>query len=55
MPAIAVQVSRLAVSSQGTLADRESLRPAIGRLETTLAYLRPLRAAATGAEKEAAS
>jgi hypothetical protein len=40
--AIAVQVSRLvaklAVNAQGTLAERESLRSAIGRIETALAH-----------------
>jgi hypothetical protein len=58
MLAIAIQVSRvmakLAVSARGTLAERESLRSAIGRIETALAHLRPLRASVTGVEKEAA-
>jgi hypothetical protein len=58
MLAIAIQVSRLlaklAVSASGGLAERENLRSAIGRIETALAHLRPLRASVTGVEKEAA-
>ena len=55
--AIAVQVARLlaklAATSGGSLAERDQLRDGIGRIETALSHLRPIRAAVTGVEKEA--
>lgn len=56
MLATAVQISRIlakvAVSAPGMLADRETVRLAIGRIETALGHLRPLRASIGGVEKE---
>ena len=52
----AVQVvrllARLAATSGGALDEREQIRDGITRIETALNHLRPLRAAATGIEKE---
>jgi hypothetical protein len=56
MLAVAVQVARLlarlAASSTGSLAEREQLKVACGRIESALTHLRPLRAAVTGIERE---
>ncbi len=53
---IAVQVARLLAkldaTSGGSLAERDQIRDGIGRIETALNHLRPLRAAVTGIEKE---
>jgi hypothetical protein len=54
--AIAVQVARLlaklAATSRGSLTERDQIRTGIGRIESALNRLRPLRAAVTGIEKE---
>ena len=53
---IAVQVARLLAkldaTSGGSLAERDQIRDGIGRIESALNHLRPLRAAVTGIEKE---
>lgn len=52
----AVQVVRLlaklAATSGGSLDEREQIRDGIGRIESALRHLRPLRSAVTGIEKE---
>jgi hypothetical protein len=54
--ATAVQVTRmlakLAATSSGSLDEREQIRDCMGRIETALGHLRPLRSAVTGIEKE---
>jgi hypothetical protein len=54
--ATAVQVTRLlaklAATSVGSLDEREQIRDGIGRIESALGHLRPLRSAVTGIEKE---
>lgn len=52
----AVQVARLlarmTATSSGSLDEREQIRDGIGRVESALGHLRPLRSAVTGIEKE---
>ena len=54
--ATAVQVTRLLAkldaTSSGSLDEREQIRDCMGRIETALGHLRPLRSAVTGIEKE---
>ncbi len=54
--ATAVQVTRLlaklAATSSGSLDEREQIRDCMGRIETALGHLRPLRSAVTGIERE---
>lgn len=56
MLAVAVQVARtfakMGASSTESIAERQQLRVACGRIESALTHLRPLRAAVTGIEKE---
>ena len=49
---VARLLARLAATSGGALDEREQIRDGIGRIETALGHLRPLRSAVTGIEKE---
>jgi hypothetical protein len=49
---VARLLARLAATSGGSLDEREQIRDGIGRIESALGHLRPLRAAVTGIEKE---
>jgi hypothetical protein len=49
---VARLLARLAATSAGSLDEREQIRDGIGRIESALGHLRPLRSAVTGIEKE---
>jgi hypothetical protein len=49
---VARLLARLAATSGGSLDEREQVRDGIGRIESALGHLRPLRSAVTGIEKE---
>lgn len=49
---VARLLARLSATSAGSLDEREQIRDGIGRIESALSHLRPLRSAVTGIEKE---